>query len=129
MLFRRRRARSTGFAAEKFACSYLVDQGLKLLMRNYRCKNGEIDLIMQEDDTIIFIEVRFRANTTYGSGSETVTKQKQYRIIKTALFYLKQKQLLEKNSCRFDVVSVTQHDLQPTLEWIKDAFQVGENTI
>lgn len=115
--------RETGNAMEDYVASYLQQQGLRILERNFQTKLGEIDLIARDCDNIVFVEVRYREKQNYGSSSETVTFYKQQRIIKTALSYLKQKQLLEKVSCRFDVIAVTGHINQPSLEWIKDAFQ------
>jgi len=110
-------------AAESLACEYLQQRGLNLLNRNYRAPHGELDLIMQDHDHMVFVEVRFRRNHRYGSGADSVHAAKQDKLIKTALYYLQQHPKLAKRPVRFDVVSITSMDGQPTIDWIKDAFQ------
>ena len=105
-----------GDKAEKQARRYLEKQGLKLLVSNYRCKCGEIDLIMQHDQILVFIEVRCRANSRFGSAAETVDSRKQHKIINAAQYYLQQHR--REVACRFDVVALT----SGTLSWIPDAF-------
>jgi putative endonuclease len=112
-----------GMAAESLACDYLQQQGLDLLERNYRAPRGELDLIMQEHDQMVFVEVRFRSNHRFGSGADSVRASKQDKLIKTALYYLQQHPKLAKRPVRFDVVSITAIDGQPKIDWIRDAFQ------
>jgi len=107
-----------GDKAETQACQYLEQQGLKLLTSNYRCKCGEIDLIMQHDQTLVFVEVRCRADSRFGSAAESVDRRKQHKIIKTAQYYLQQQR--RDFACRFDVVALT----SGTLNWIPDAFSL-----
>lgn len=121
MLSEKPTSRASGLQAEILACEYLSAQGLKLITRNYRVSCGEIDLIMWDNDYLVFIEVRFRQDTDYGSGIETITKSKQNRIIKAALFYLQQEKLLDKVLCRFDVIGMGAAE---KIEWIKNAFEV-----
>lgn len=116
--------RKTGASIENIVCNYLKKQGLRLLKQNYQGRFGEIDLIMNENDCIVFIEVRYRKINKYGSGAETITTYKQQRIIKTAYQYLKQYQLFEKQPCRFDVVSVSENQQKPDINWIKNAFEL-----
>lgn len=87
--------------------------------KNYRCKTGEIDLIMQQGETLVFIEVRLRSHRQFANAAESVTFAKQRKIIKTAQFYLQQHQLTDKINCRFDVIAFGE-DTVP--EWIKNAF-------
>ena len=109
----------SGVQAEEIACNYLQRQGLTLLERNYRCRRGEIDLIMQEGETLVFIEVRYRRSNRFGSAAETVNSAKQARITATAQHYLSR--LSRLPHCRFDVVALTpSNDNRP--EWIRDAF-------
>lgn len=111
-----------GHSAEEKACRHLTKHGLKLVERNFRCKLGEIDLIMRDTQHLVFVEVRARNNTQYGNSAESVTTQKQKKLIKAALFYLQTKQLIETTACRFDIVAF---DLQSQqLDWIQDAFGV-----
>lgn len=104
--------------AEALAAEYLQQKGLKLLSRNYRCRFGEIDLIMQDGPTLVFVEVRMRSNRHFGSAAESITQTKQRKLMITAQHYLQQHG--EKNS-RFDAVimsSLTSQDIQ----WLRDAF-------
>lgn len=110
-----------GHRAESAACEYLESQGLHLVERNYSCRVGEIDLIMRDNEALVFIEVRFRRQEGYGSSIETIHASKRYRIIRTALHYLQNKDLYDQVDCRFDVIGL---DATDNIIWIKDAFQV-----
>lgn len=113
-----------GKMAEQIACNYLQKQGLILLEKNYRCFLGEVDLIMKDNQHIVFIEVRSRKRTEYGSALESVTKPKQMRIIRTATHFLQTKKWLFKINSRFDIVQVHLTCNTKPLEWIKNAFWV-----
>lgn len=106
-----------GENAEKQAYKFLLDHGLSLAYRNFRCKQGEIDLIMYENRTLVFIEVRFRSTDKYGSAAESVTKSKQNRIIAATHFFLSEKKI----DCpiRFDVIAISGSN---KIDWIKNAF-------
>ena len=104
---------------EARAEAYLIAQGLVKNTKNYRCKLGEIDLIMQHQDTLVFVEVRMRSHSQFAQAAESVTPAKQKKIIKTAQYYLQQHQLTDKVNCRFDVIAFGDNT-QP--DWIKDAF-------
>lgn len=111
-----------GKITEQDAGYYLIQQGLKLMESNYSCDVGEIDLIMQDRDTRVFVEVRYRAQNEYGNALESVTPKKQRRIIRTTQYYLQQNNLFDKIPCRFDVLA---WDFDPKkIQWIKDAFWV-----
>ena len=111
-----------GKSAEDQARHHLEQQGLKLLETNYRCKRGEIDLIMQDTGTLVFIEVRYRKSDTYGSAVESVTPGKQNKLVAAARHYLQENR--SNTPCRFDVVGITGQN-ESKLEWIKDAFQTN----
>ncbi len=108
---------------EELALRHLKKKGLKFLQKNYHCRLGEIDLVMCDQDCIVFIEVRYRENADFGNGLDTVNKSKQQKLIKTAQLYLIQKGLYEKVPARFDVVSISGSKLTPELIWVKNAFQ------
>jgi len=114
--------RKIGKDAEDLAYNYLKKQGLKLITRNYLCRAGEIDLIMQDKDFIVFVEVRYRKNIAFGSGLESITASKQTKLIKTANYYLLQHRLVDKAPCRFDVISITSQQSKPQVEWVKNAI-------
>ena len=120
-----------GHDAEQQACEHLQGQGLRLLERNYRSRFGEIDLIMRHADTLVFVEVRYRRSSRFGSPAETVDARKQARIRATAEHYLQQHPQRVGVSCRFDVVCVTpatdkdaRHTPPCTLNWLPDAFGI-----
>lgn len=121
-----------GAHAEKLAENLLKQNGLRLLQRNYRCKCGEIDLIMQDSDTITFVEVRLRSNRSFATGAETVTLSKQRKIINAAKHYLQRNAKLMENPARFDVVSISCSNNQgitsgeyADFDWVKNAFEVN----
>lgn len=108
----------TGKKYEQLALQYLKKQGLKSITQNYHCRLGEIDLIMKENTTLVFVEVRFRRNPNYGNGIESITHSKIQRIIKTAEHYLMLYQ--QKTQCvRFDAIGI---DANHKIQWIKNAF-------
>jgi putative endonuclease len=111
-----------GKQAEYHACVFLQKQGLSLLDQNYNCRHGEIDLIMLDQDDIVFVEVRSRSRRDYGGAAESINKKKQLKLIKTATHFLQKRKCLYKVSSRFDVIAIqwTADDWQ--LEWIKNAF-------
>ena len=115
----------TGQTAEDLACDYLQQQGLQLLERNYRCRQGEIDLIMRHDAYLVFIEVRYRRNANFCSGAESVDRRKQQKLINTATHYLQQHSQLAQHPSRFDVISMSRQKNTPAIDWIQDAFQVS----
>jgi len=109
---------SQGVKSEKRALAYLQEQGLSLLCQNYYCRFGEIDLIMLDQDTLVFIEVRYRKNSDFGGALASISKRKQGRIIKTAKHYLAQFE--NEPYCRFDAIAIDQQCTIP--EWIQNAF-------
>jgi len=110
---------SKGVIAEKKALNYLIEQGLILLHQNYYCRFGEVDLIMLDQETLVFIEVRYRKNGQFGGALASINKSKQRKIIKTANHYLMQ--LTSEPYCRFDAIALNDTESNPL--WIKNAFQ------
>ena len=135
----------SGQAAENLAKTYLLKQGFVFIEKNYHCRHGEIDLIFKDNDTIVFIEVRFRRHVNFGSACESINNKKQKKIIKTAEYYLYVHRLTESVTSRFDVIGITpsknnsktavfqahndcvtikdDHCKEYSIEWIKNAFQ------
>ena len=111
-----------GTAIEDRACAYLQHHGLRICQRNYVRKTGEIDIIAQEGDMLVFTEVRFRAQQQFGKAFETVNAAKQRRIINTAKLYLQQHRQAQQFACRFDIISASLYNDQLTIEWLKNAF-------
>lgn len=108
---------------EFVACEYLQQQGLKLIDRNYRTRQGEIDLIMLDGDYLVFVEVRYRSNPRFGSGAESIDQRKQSRLLAAAARYLQDLRRSTTQAARFDVVSITPQQDINAIHWIKDAFQ------
>jgi len=107
-----------GYANERKAKRYLINQGLRFVKQNYRCRVGEIDLIFLEPNsqTLVFVEVRYRKSDTHGGAAASITKQKQQKVKKAALFYLAQRKIEPK--FRFDVIAIQSSDIN----WIQSAF-------
>ena len=114
--------RKSGARWEKTAESYLLAQGLKLLQRNFSSRFGEIDLIMQDQKTVVFVEVKYRKNSRHGSGADAVTFHKQNRISLTAAWYLAMNPHRAECVCRFDVISIDPEKMDQNIDWIKSAF-------
>ncbi len=106
-----------GQIAEDEACQFLQKQGLKLVEKNYRCRTGEIDLIMQDKEALVFVEVRYRAKNDYGSALDSVDQNKIQKLISAASHYVSIHQ--PDLPMRFDVVGFDA-SLKPN--WISNAF-------
>ena len=113
---------AVGAGFEKSAETYLRRRGLKTLERNYRCRRGEIDLVMTHGDYLVFVEVRYRASREFGDPLETITPRKQRRIIAAATHFLAANERLGNRPCRFDAVGVTGRGGCVEYDWITDAF-------
>jgi putative endonuclease len=112
-----------GLEIEHWIADYLQQQGLRLLYRNFRCRLGEIDLILQHEEALAFVEVRFRRNANYGGALESINFRKQQKIIHTARYFLLTHPKLANLACRFDVIAVTLKANKPYVEeWIQNAF-------
>ncbi len=114
-------SQTSGQRAEDLAHDYLLSQGLSCLARNYRCRRGEIDLIMKEGETIVFIEVRMRRSTRFGTAEESIGWRKQQKIIATALHFLHARRL-DYSPVRFDVLALPGNKDRANIRWIRDAF-------
>lgn len=109
---------ATGAAAEQLACEYLQARGLRLLERNYRCRFGEIDLIMQDGADLVFVEVRYRRSHRFGGAALSVDAAKQAKLLATAQHYLQSK--ASKRNARVDVIAV---EAGNRVDWIKNAIE------
>ena len=109
--------------AEQTALEYLLGKKLKLLEKNYRSTFGEIDLIMQDKNIILFIEVRYRSSKHFYTALESINRKKCERIIATSHQYLFENRSASQLDCRFDVVALSGPQETPMIEWIKNAFQ------
>jgi len=115
---------TAGQRAEESALAYLQQQGFRLVERNYRCRLGEIDLVMEDRDRLVFVEVRYRASGRYGGALESIDRRKRARLVAAASHYLASKRI--DRAARFDVVALSPGSGGLTVQWIKDAFQASE---
>ncbi len=112
-----------GQITENYAEQYLSKQGLILIERNFHSRQGEIDLIMLDGDTYVFIEVKYRKSKEFGGAIASVSASKQKKIKHCITFYLHQSDINEYNTpCRIDVVALEGDITQPDVTWLKNAF-------
>lgn len=117
----RRNKRSLGSEKEQIAAEYLKKQGYRILEMNFRCRQGEIDLIGCDGKYLVFIEVKYRTDGRAGAPEESVTRAKQRTILQVAKYYLYRHRLSECTPCRFDVVGIVGDEIR----LIRDAFGVN----
>lgn len=116
-LLRPRTARQeAGQHGEDAARDYLLQRGLVLVERNFRCKGGEIDLVMREGEVLVFVEVRLRAGRSHGGAAASVTPAKQRKLILAAQHYLQRYRM--PPACRFDVIAIDNGEI----DWIRNAI-------
>ena len=115
--------KSVGDQTETLAADYLKQQGLTCLARNFSSRYGEIDIIVKDGESIVFVEVKYRKQLSHGGAISTISTSKQQKLKLCASFYLQQAQLNEYNTpCRFDVVALQGPIEQPNITWLKNAF-------
>lgn len=108
----------SGRLAESAAAAYLARKGLQLMQANYRCRFGEIDLVLRDRGSIVFAEVRLRSGRRFGGAAESIDRRKRARIVAAARHFLAGQ---PERPCRFDVVLL--ESIEPLrIEWIRDAF-------
>jgi putative endonuclease len=117
-----------GKRGEGATADFLKENGYKILIKNYKTKLGEVDIIAYDKDTLCFIEVKTRDSLRFGSPQEAVSHFKQRQISKVALEFLKRNNLLNKKA-RFDVVSVIYAEDKPAFDLIKNAFELEERYV
>jgi putative endonuclease len=117
--------RAEGSKWELLAESFLHRRGLATLERNFNCRVGEIDLVMLDGQTLVFTEVRYRADDRHGTGAESVTIAKQKRLIGAAHNFLRFRKHHPSQTCRFDVISIGREEGRTLINWIRNAFDAG----
>ena len=113
-------SRRRGQHYEDYALAYLERQGLKLLKRNYHCRAGEIDLIMRDGKTLVFVEVRYRKDAQFGGAAASITAQKRQRLYNTAANYLQRHP--HTQACRCDALLLQGSDSNLNLQWLQHIF-------
>ena len=116
-------SKNLGDIGEDIACGHLETQGYKILMRNYCSRIGEIDIIAEEGNTLVFIEVKTKSNKDFGLPQEMVNYKKQQKLIRLAQAYLKEKNLSEEQAWRIDVVAITKNKDKQNIQLIKNAVE------
>ncbi|MFC3607183.1 YraN family protein [Stutzerimonas tarimensis] len=111
--------RASGQDGEVLALAHLQRQGLRLIARNWSCRAGELDLVMLEGDTVVFVEVRYRRHDAWGGALESIDARKRQKLIRAAQFFLLREQRWASHPSRFDVVAL---GASPDLNWIRNAF-------
>lgn len=117
----RRSTRAVGADAETRAREHLERQGLRLRAANVHCRGGELDLIMEDCGTLVFVEVRQRSRSDFGTAAESITARKRRRLVTAARYYL-HRNGADDAPCRFDAVAVD----GDRIEWLRDAFRADE---
>lgn len=112
-----------GRIAEDQALFFLQSNGLRLIERNYRCRYGEIDLIMEDGRAIVFVEVRYRGSIRFGGALESVDRRKQAKLLASAANFLREKRM--DRPARFDVAALAPENGGLAVKWVKDAFQAA----
>lgn len=117
--------RRRGDAVEAAAQAHLRRAGLHTVVANAAFRFGELDLVMREADTLVFVEVRYRNTRGFGGGAASVDARKQQKIARAAQGFLLAHPHWRDAPCRFDVIEADGLDSAPTLHWIRDAFRLG----
>lgn len=113
-----------GQQAEQWAERHLLEQGLEVIARNWRCKRGELDLVMLDGDTVVFVEVRYRLHSQWGGAAGSVDARKRRKLVLAAQFFLLQEPRWADSPCRFDVVALEGSDPSTAgLNWLRSAFE------
>ena len=123
-----RSRRTVGAHAEQLAYRYLCDRGLHPVARNFRCRGGEIDLIMLDEGCLTFVEVRFRQSSAFSAPGPTVDRHKQRKLIRTAALFAARHPRYAQATMRFDVVAI-EGDAAERVRWIRDAFRPDDSTL
>ena len=119
-------ARRRGAMVEAAVRLHLLRAGLAELAANAGYRLGELDLVMRDGDTVVFVEVRYRASADYGGGAESVDRIKRRKLVRAAELFLLQYPALAEAYCRFDVVEASGDPEAPDLTWHRDAFRADE---
>lgn len=116
---------ASGQRAEELALKTLETRGLTLLERNYRCPQGELDLVLLDGDSLVVVEVRYRREASRGSAAESVGPEKRRKLTLATQHFLRSHADLRRKPLRFDVVAVAGEGEAVAVEWIRDAFQAS----
>lgn len=121
-----RKTGALGRQAEDAAYRYLLDRGLRPVARNFRRRGGEIDIVMLDGDSLVFIEVRYRRNASFTPPALTVDAQKQRKLVRTAALFAAMHRSLSRCVMRFDVVAIERGN---RVRWVRDAFRPDDSAL
>lgn len=122
-MIERHSTQDSGAAAEALARRHLEQQGLRLLAQNWSCRRGELDLVMLDRDTVVFVEVRYRRHRAWGGALESVDARKREKLTLAATYFLQKESRWAQHPCRFDVIAINADgNRPPQLNWIQNAF-------
>ena len=118
--------RARGDAVETVALAHLQGHGMHLLARNAQARGGEIDLVMLDAGTVVFVEVRYRASAAFGGGIASIDIHKRRKLVHAAQVFLMKNPRHAQAACRFDVIDASGDPAAPHLEWLRDAFRADD---
>jgi putative endonuclease len=118
--------RSRGAAVEAAARRYLIDAGLREVASNANYRIGELDLVMIDGATLVFVEVRYRRSARFGGGAGSIDVHKRRKLVRAAMVFLARNRRYANGACRFDVVEAQGDPTAPTLNWLRDAFRADD---
>ncbi|ODU42318.1 MAG: YraN family protein [Lysobacteraceae bacterium SCN 69-48] len=118
--------RARGDAVEAAALRFLEADGLRLLARNASARGGELDLVMADGATVVFVEVRYRADAAFGGGAASVDARKRRKLVRAAQVWLLRHPRHANAPCRFDVMAASGDPATPTFDWLRDAFRADD---
>ncbi|TYT22996.1 YraN family protein [Luteimonas viscosa] len=118
--------RARGAGVEAAACAYLVGAGLRPVAANATARFGELDLVMRDGDTLVFVEVRYRRSTRFGGGAGSVDARKRRKLVLAARQFLAAHREHRDAPCRFDVVDASGDPDAPSFDWLRDAFRADD---
>ena len=118
--------RARGDAVETAALAHLQGHGVHLLARNAQARGGEIDLVMLDAGTVVFVEVRYRASAAFGGGIASIDAHKRRKLVHAAQVFLMKNPRHAQAACRFDVIDASGDPAAPHLEWLRDAFRADD---
>ena len=116
--------RDIGARAEEIAAGWLRSEGYRILARNFSCREGELDLVAEKDGVICFVEVRMRASAEWGDPAHTISRTKQRKVVRAALYYLYYHRIQDR-MLRFDVISIVGRGVTAEVEHLPGAFDAG----
>jgi putative endonuclease len=118
--------KSTGLWWERYVCAFLAERNVQIIDTNFHSRFGEIDVVALDQEVLVFIEVRFRRASRFGSAVSSVTQKKQHKIIQTAHTFRSDHPAYCHRTCRFDIIGIDTHRQHTQVRWLKAAFTATE---